>query len=58
MMAIYNAMFFVKIKDFPNEKKEALAKVAIEQRCFLQVAEAVANADIDKEKIKAEVKLI
>ena len=56
MMAIFNAMFFAKIKDFSNEKKEALAKYAMEQRCFLEASEAAANADVDKEKVKAEVR--
>ena len=35
MLAIYNALFYARIKDYPNEKREAIAKVAVEQRCYL-----------------------
>ena len=30
MLAIYNTLFFARIKDYPQEKKEAIAKIAVE----------------------------
>ena len=48
-------MFFSKIKDYPEYKIENIAKVAVQQRCYIEVAEAKANADINIDKIEAEV---
>ena len=46
VLAISNTLFFDRIKDYPQYKKEAIAKIAVEERCYLQVAEAIANSDI------------
>ena len=55
ILQIYKNLFFNRIKDYPEDKIEQSAKVAVQERCYLEVSEAIANADIDIGKIKAEV---
>ena len=38
VLAISNTLFFDRIKDYPQYKKEAIAKIAVEERCYLHVA--------------------
>ena len=58
LLQSYNKLFFSRAKDYPEERKEAVVKAAIKERCYLHVSEAIANSDIDIEKIKAEVQFI
>ena len=55
MRQIYDLLLFSKMQSYPQEKKARLVEGPFRQRCYPELLYALANSDIDIEKIKAEV---
>lgn len=48
-------MLYPKMPEYPEDKKKLMALDPFDQRCYVELLEALANSDIDVNKIKTKV---
>jgi len=57
MAQIYESLLFTYCQHLSKEKKMVIVEGCFKQRCYVELMESLANADIDLSKVKAEVRV-
>ena len=56
MRQIFDLLLYQNMSNYPEDRKKLFALDPFDQRCYSHLLEALANSDIDINKIKAKVK--